>query len=283
MSEPRFPYERSLSAFDRIVAAAQRELILHVRQALRADLSRRGEQLLQLARVTAVLDQLGAYVDPEARRMVADAYDQAGARTGQQVLALGVRGPVVGVNPDAVAVLQDSVVSSLRDGRVRVGRQVQDVYARAGRQAATRAVLGAEGSPRSAARRLASDLLKDRQIARMAGGPGFVDAAGRTWGIDRYSAMTVRTVTREAVVQGSVDRMVGHGVTLARVSTHGGACKICVPFEGKLIDLAGNGEGFGGEVPITGPLPPYHPNCAHTISPVAVRIERLRRELQGTA
>ena len=29
----------------------------------------------------------------------------------------------------------------------------------------------------------------------------------------------------------------------------------------------------------TGEVPPYHPNCAHSLQPVAVRVDEVRREL----
>lgn len=283
--EKPYPFERRLGEFDRTVAGAQRELVLAINLGLRSDLATRRAQFLQLARITAVLDQLGAYVDPAARKLVADAYSQGADRTGQRIASLAVdttTAPIGGVAAEAVAVLQESAEEALREGRVRIGRQIQDVYARAGRQAATRAILGAEGSPRTAQRRVVADLLRDRQIAGMAGGPGFVDAAGRKWGIDRYAMMVVRTTTREAVVQGAMDRMASHGIDLARVLVSPSACQVCQPYSGRLIDLAGNGRDYQGEPVMTGPPPPYHPNCTCALSPVAVRIEALQRELAGT-
>lgn len=285
-----YPYERGLGEFDRTVAAAQREIILQVRLALRdADALRGRQRLLQLARVTAILDQLGAYLDPAARQLVQDAYEQGAARAAQQIIGLQIAAPEIpgafaGVSIEAVQVLRDSVTDSMQDARRRIGRQVDDIYRRAGLRAATRAVLGADGSPRTAARRMAQDLMRDRHIARMVanGGPGFQDAAGRKWTLDRYCRMVVRTTTREAAVQGAVDRMVSHGVTLARVSMHASACQVCKPYEGRLVDLAGTTRDYEGEAVMTGPLPPYHPNCRHSLAPVAVRIERIRREMQTT-
>lgn len=286
MTPATLPFERRLSEFDRTVAAAQRELILQVKLALKEDMRSRSVRLLQVARVTAILDQLGAYVDPAIRRLVAEAYHQSAEQADKQITKLPrppaeLPGAFAGVSVEAVAILQDAAQATMRDARARIGRQVQDVYAKAARMAVTRAVLGVDGSPRTAARLMALDLRKDRQVAAMIDGPGFIDAAGRKWTLDRYTTMAVRTITREAVVQGAVDRMASHGITLARVISTEGACDICKPYVGKLIDLAGAGQAFDGEPVITGPLPPYHPHCRCTVSPVAVRVERLRRELAG--
>jgi hypothetical protein len=118
------------------------------------------------------------------------------------------------------------------------------------------------------------------------GRAGFVDSAGKRWSLDTYSNMAVRTVTREAVVQGAAARMVSHGIPIGRVSVHPGACPICVPFEGTLVALAPGApvEYLGEAVSDTGQLPPFHPNCAHSIAPVAATIDSLRElELETVA
>lgn len=282
-----YPYERGINDFTRTVRLAQRAIAAQVQQAIReGNLQRAMQRRMQLAAVLATLDQLGAAVDPIARRLVEDAYEQGAARAAQQIVGLRIAAPEIpgafaGVSREAVAALQDSIVGRLRTSRQIVGRQVDDVYARAGRRAALRAVLGAEGSPRSAQRQLIRDLLRDRDIARAVqqGGAGFIDRAGKRWALDTYAEMAVRTVTREATVQGAVTRMMSHNVTLARVSLHADSCELCKPYEGRLVDLAGTTRDFDGEAVMTGPMPPFHPNCRHSLAPVAVRVERRRRQM----
>ncbi len=290
MAVAPFPYERGIEDFARTVRLAQRAIAAQVQRAIESgNLRVAAQRRAQLAAVIATLDQLGAAVDPMARRLVTDAYHQAAARAAEQITGLNITAPEIpgafaGVSREAVATLQDSITGRLRTSRQIVGRQIDDVYGRAGRRAALRAVLGADGSPVTARRQLVADLLKDRDIAQAVqrGGAGFVDRAGKKWALDTYAEMAVRTVTREAVVQGAVDRMVSHGVTLARVSTTADSCDICKAYEGRLVDLGGDTKDFDGGAVMTGPLPPYHPNCTHSLMPVAVRIERLRRELQTT-
>ena len=115
--------------------------------------------------------------------------------------------------------------------------------------------------------------MKDKQVARLmadSNGPvGFVDRAGKRWSLDTYAEMVVRTTTREAAVQGSIDRMVSHGVNLARVSVHSDSCDICKPYEGRLVSLDGQITDYQGEsVMDASTIPPYHPNCEHSLSPV---------------
>lgn len=282
-----YPYERDMGEFDRTVRDAQRIIMAQIEAALKGeDLRTAVQRRLQLSRVIATLDQLGGDVDPMARKLVEDAYEQGAARAAQQIQGLSITAPEIpdafaGVSRDAVAALQDSITGRLRDARGIVGREVDDIYAQAGRRAALRAVLGAEGSVGAARKQMVADLMKDRDVKRAIkkGGTGFIDKSGRSWDLRRYCEMVVRTNTRQAVVRGAVDRMVSHGVSLARISTHATACKICMPYEGRLVDLAGDTKDFEGEAVMTGPLPPFHPNCTHNVAPVAMRIERIRREL----
>lgn len=279
-----FPYEDRFSAFNRIVAGAQREITLQVEAAVAAgNLNRAGQRRLQLARVIATLDQLGAYVDPAARLLVADAYEQGAARAADEIIGLQVSAPEIpgaftGVSREAVAALQDSITGSLRASRDLIGRQAQDVLAREGRRTALRAILGADGSPRAARRQLALRL-------RQQGVTGFVDKSGRAWGMTDYTDMAARTVTREAAMQGAMDRMAAHGINVARWSTHGDACHICSPWLGRLVSLDGDTRDLDGEaVADFGSTPgiPAHPRCRCSLAPIATRIEQIRRELATT-
>lgn len=288
----RFAYESQIEDFMRTVRDAQRVIAAQVREAITSGNVRSAQRRrMQLAAVQATLERLGAEIDPQAAQLVREAFEQGADRARQDLIGANIAAPEIpgaftSVSVDAVRSLQDSIVERLRASRVTVGRTVNDTYARAGRRAALRAVLGAEGSPRAAARALTTDLLRDRDIARAVrdGGFGFVDRAGKRWALDTYTEMAVRTVTREAVVQGALARMASHGVNLARVSVHGDPCQICAPWQGRLVSLDGSTRSYEGEaVTDLGSLPnggpPMHPRCRHSLSPVAIRIDTVRRDL----
>lgn len=280
----RLPSDRGARELERVYRQAQRAITAQVAAALRAgNLERAAERRMQLAAVLALLDQLGAATDPLARRLVQQAWQDGStlvaadlARQARvRIDAVRVPRSFTGVSRDAVTTLEDSILGRLRTARQTVGRQVDDLYARAGRRQALRSLLGAEGSPQSAARSLERDL-------RRRGATGFVDKAGKRWALDTYSEMVVRTVTREAVVQGQLARMASHGVSVARVSRHASACSICVPWQGRLVSLDGSLSEYEGEaVADVGavPVPPYHPNCRHTLQPFVVDVEELRRQI----
>jgi hypothetical protein len=256
------------------------------------DLRTASRRQLQLAATLRVLEQLGVHTDPAARALVADAYKEGSEKTLSILRELqigGVQAPTfTGVSAEAVQVMQDAILGRLQESRRIVGRTVDDVYARAGRRAAMQSLLGAAGSPRSAQADMAAELMKNRDVARMVktGGHGFVDRAGKRWALHTYAEMATRTIIREAAVQGAVNRMAAHGVNLARVSVHANSCQICAPYQGRLVSLDGSTGDYEGEaVTNLGDLPnggpPMHPRCRHSLQPVAVRIQSLRRELQG--
>ena len=283
-TEAALPSDARARELARIYASAQRAIVAQVQTALRTgNLFQATERRMQLAAVLALLDQLGAATDPLARDLARQAFTDGSslaarrlAKTaGVRIGSVQVPASFTGVSREAVLTLEDSILGRLRTARQTVGRRVDDVYARAGRRQALRSLLGAEGSPRAATRALTRDLQRR-------GATAFVDKAGKRWALDTYSEMVVRTVTREAVVQGQLTRMASHGVNLARVSTHASSCTICVPWQGKLVSLDGSTSDFQGEaVADLGavPAPPYHPNCRHTLEPVVQEIEMLRQQM----
>jgi hypothetical protein len=296
VSEQPLPFEADMRALLRIYREAQRDIAKLVTAALKAeDFISARQRRLQLAAITARLDQLGAHTDKQIKALVGDALHQGAERAAEQIVGLKIIAPEIPgafgqVSQDALVALEDSILGRLDAARQTVGRTVDDVYARAGRRAALRAVLGADGSTRSAKKQLIADLLKDRHVARAVqeGGFGFVDRAGKRWALDTYSEMAVRTITREAVSQGALARMASHGINLGRISTHANSCKLCAPWQGRLVSLDGTITDYLGEavtdlasLPNGGP--PFHPYCEHSVAPVAVAVDQTRAELAGLA
>lgn len=285
----RLPYERYLRELETAYASAQRTLVARIEAALRSgDLETRQRAQAQLAAAVAAIDQLGAEVLPIAREMVGEAYRNGSDQALAQIRRISVDladlpGSFAGVSVEAVAELQAALLDRLDDANRTVGRQVADVYRREQLRAALRATLGANGSPQTAAVDLQARLARDRAVRRLIqdGGTGFIDRAGRRWQLDTYARMAARTVTREAVVYGSMARMAAHGISLARVSSHAGSCDICKPMEGRLISLDGSISSFEGEaVFTTSRIPPFHPNCAHSLAPFVPDVEALVRQMR---
>ena len=282
-----FPHDDLVEEMARTFRDVQRTLAAQIQSAIsQGRLEYAAERRMQYAAVLATLDRLGAQTDPLAAKAVADAYKEGAGKAGAQIsqqagFAVSVPYSFTGVQQDAIEALQVEVVDRLGISRRMVGRSIDDLYAKAGRRATVRALLGADGSPQIAARRLKADLLREPYVKRLIqqGGTGFVDRAGKKWSLQTYSEMVVRTTTRNAVVQGQIAKMASLGINLLRVSTHASACKLCIPYQGRLLSIDGSITEYNGEsVADISNAPTYHPNCRHTVIPVVAEydVERLK-------
>lgn len=85
--------------------------------------------------------------------------------------------------------------------------------------------------------------------------------------VDFYTKTVVRTKLREASVKGSSNRYLESGVKTVKISEHGSTCPVCGKFEGMVVVLEGEVEGFKSVNDSGVLLPPFHPNCRHTLLP----------------
>ena len=79
----------------------------------------------------------------------------------------------------------------------------------------------------------------------------FKDRWGKTWTMDRYIDMLVRTETSIANVQGTINRALELWITKFRIVEHPDCCKECAEMNGDIVDIRD----------WTVELPPFHPNC----------------------
>lgn len=99
----------------------------------------------------------------------------------------------------------------------------------------------------------------DRGIA------SFVDKAGRRWDMSTYAEMATITAIENATLSGYIDTMQAYGFDLAVISSHIGACPLCVAWEGVIVSVSGNDKKYPSldEAKAAGA---FHPRCLHYIS-----------------
>lgn len=79
----------------------------------------------------------------------------------------------------------------------------------------------------------------------------FKDRGGKTWTMDRYIDMLVRTETSIANVQWTINRAIQLWITKFKIIEHSDCCKECYHENWRIVDIR------DWEVE----LPPFHPNC----------------------
>jgi len=107
--------------------------------------------------------------------------------------------------------------------------------------------------------------------ALAAGRPVFVDRLGRQWPLDRYAEMVARTTTREAMTQGTINRLREHGVQLAQVSAHN-AHDFCRYYENAIVSIGEQPHPAYPPLSAINGGPPFHPRCVHSLTPFVERL-----------
>ena len=223
---------RSASAREEVLQAVQKR-IAHLRK--RLDRVERGA--LEYAAREAVRDG-GEKAGVEVRYSKARADEMIGVLAGDR-----------GKNLAAVFTenMAANVIDALRNATVSAMRE--------------NAVAG--GSEKELARTLEEKWLgaaKDGETFQ------FVDAGGHVWDTKTYVAMNVRTNAMR-VYNDCLADTIGRatGSDLVRVSSGGDPdCRLCFPWEGRILSLTGKTEGFPTyeEAREAGC---FHPNCVHTL------------------
>lgn len=210
------------------------------------------EQVQLRNEAQAVLERLQV-LGPAAVERAVEAGWTAGTADAVEVTAtLAPR-----TNVEAVRALAREAVEQVGGSRLRILRSVDDAY-RAVVSEASSGVVAGSLTRRQAAQR-ALDRFADQGVT------GLVDRAGRRWGLDTYAEMATRTASGRAQVAGTLDRYQRAGRDLVIVSDAPGECRLCRPWEGRVLSITGHTPGYPTVGAATaGGL--FHASCRHSLS-----------------
>lgn len=105
----------------------------------------------------------------------------------------------------------------------------------------------------------------------LAGGLNCIEYSdGRRVNIASYSQMAVRTASLRTHLMGEGNFRASIGRTLVKVTTHGGACKLCTGWQGKVLidDVYSGGKPDGKHTLLSDAMKQglLHPNCRHGLT-----------------
>ncbi len=107
---------------------------------------------------------------------------------------------------------------------------------------------------------------------------------GRRVNIASYSQMAVRTASLRTHLMGEGDFRASIGRTLVKVTTHGGACKLCTGWQGKVLvdDVYSGGKSDGKHTLLSDAMKQgfLHPNCRHGITTYYPELEEDEEDIQ---
>jgi len=163
------------------------------------------------------------------------------------------------VHQQAVKVLAENAYGRFEIVDQVIGRRVNDVYRSIALENVTGQVVGYQ-TWQQTAKRIRADMAEK-------GITGFVDAAGRRWNMETYAEMIARTTPRQAMIEGTKNRLLEHGHDLAEIVGGVGenTCETCEAWDGRIVSLTGKTSGYPtlDEARDAGV---FHPQCTHNIA-----------------
>jgi hypothetical protein len=205
----------------------------------------------------AVVNELNDTAPKVARAAVTRAAERGADAAATDLRRAGVvSGRLARTNPATVEALARETVGAVTRAHPRILRVADDIYRSVIADATGQVATGV------ATRREAAQRALDRFAVQ--GVTGMLDSAGRSWAIESYAEMAVRTSAGRAAVAGYTGQLVDGGIALGYVSTSPAPCDICDPWEGQILSL----DGTSGEYPSLAEAEAdglFHPNCTHAI------------------
>lgn len=102
----------------------------------------------------------------------------------------------------------------------------------------------------------------------------FIVINGKNYKMGKYAEMVARTEMRKAGSKATKELCREYDNDLIEVSDHGTDTEICQIYEGNVYSLNGQTPGYD----IIDMLPPFHPNCQHSILPTSVEAIEVREK-----
>lgn len=94
----------------------------------------------------------------------------------------------------------------------------------------------------------------------------FKDKGNKTWDLETYTNMLVRTLAVRSHNEGLKMQMISYNMDLVEVTAHIGSCPLCVPWQGKILSLSGNSDKYPSlEDAQDDGL--FHIGCRHSLVP----------------
>lgn len=231
-------------------------------------------KLLELTRLRDEAQQEINHLTDDGPTAAVDALRQA-VDAGTRTAAAEVRTDFIRTNEQAVSAIARATIAPaagqlgdvLGSMHLQILRSTVDIYRSVIAETSAGVLTGSQTRLQVAQRAL-------NRFAQN-GITGFVDQSGRNWEAQSYVEMATRTATSRAMVQGRLDVYQASGRQYVIVSDSPQECKLCRPWEGKVLAISpkdvGGDPGDGRRV-VASVLDAtskglFHANCRHDLRP----------------
>lgn len=220
-----------------------------------------------LNQIEKILQDLGVdiqkFIETEIPKFYKTGADNAVAQLKSAGFNVEVPSGFNRIHKEAVNNLIDDIGQSFAESITGVKRSAEQLLGKAVREMISYKM--AEGVTKGSALKEVRNAVKG--ILQEQGLDSLIDKGGRSWTLDRYSEMLIRTKSVEARNRGFINRVLENGYDLVQVSDHVGECELCRPWEGRILSLTGQTKGYPTlqEAESNGL---FHPNCRHAINTI---------------
>lgn len=167
-----------------------------------------------------------------------------------------------GVNEKKLQALHDSVKNDINKANQAILRQMDDVY----RQVIYKTHVYMQSGTKTLNQ--AMDMATKDFLEKGINCIQYKD--GKRVNIASYAEMALRTASQRVTFLGEGKKRDEWGLHLVVVSAHANTCKLCLPWQGKILidDVYSNGSKADGDYPLLSEAMKaglLHPNCRHTL------------------
>lgn len=168
-----------------------------------------------------------------------------------------------GVNEKKLKALIDTTTNDLKNGQSAMLRKAEDVY----RQTIFKTNVYLQSGAKTLYQ--AVDMVTKDFLDK--GFNCIQYKNGNRVNIASYAEMALRTANQRATFMGEGQKRNEWGIHLVVVSAHANTCKLCLPWQGKILidDVYSNGTKADGDYPLLSEAMKkgfLHPNCRHTLA-----------------
>lgn len=177
-----------------------------------------------------------------------------------------------GVNEKKLNALQEVVTNDLKKAQMSVLRKMDDVY----RQTIFKTHVYLQSGAKTINQ--AIDMATKEFLEKGINSITYKD--GKQVNIASYAEMCLRTASQRATFLGEGKKRDEYGIHLVVVTAHANTCKMCEPWQGKVLidDIFSHGTKEDGDYPLLSEVVGkgfLHPNCRHTLATYFPGITRL--------
>ncbi len=265
--------EQNIEKLTRLMKDSYKEIVQEIKTSTSFGIANRRALLKQIEKILEGLgEDITTFIEDELPGYYRDGADEAVTQLRHVGAEVNIAEGFNRIHKEAVLALVDDAQRAFGESLTGVGRSANLLLGRAVRETLSQEMAKGtlKGESLREVRKTIITTLEDQGLSAL------IDKSGRTWTLDRYADMLIRTKAVEARNRGFMNRMVENGFDLVQVSTHYSNHRECQVWEGKILSLTGKTEGYQ-TVAFAESKGLFHPNCKHAINGAIPSLSTLTR------